>query len=364
MSIKQKIIVVVLIALIITVYSVYFLKDSTNAPTSRSSQTQVEVIAVQSRMLSDQVKVLGSSYANESVNITSNITETISSIQFTDGQLKNQGDVIAVLEQSEEQAQLKAAELQLQEHNRELKRLEQLIEKKAVSIREYDERLTRRDITLQVIEEIKARIGDRTLIAPFDGVVSIRNVSVGTLIRPGDVITTIEDISRIKLDFNVPSRYLSQLNPGIKIEAKSEAFPDIEFIGQIETINNKVDPVTRSILVRAVFDNANHQIRSGMLMMVNLLKNERESLVVPEESVVQKGDEKFVMVVGKDNIIQQRQIETGMYQNGLVEVTQFLTLGELVVVRGVHKVQPNATVSIRKEWPEYRPPQPGTLKGN
>lgn len=355
---------IILVLIIISSAAGYYFLSSKNPDQRGRPNSLVEVIQAERQTLFDNVEVLGSSYANESVEITSNITETISEIKFTDGQAVSKGDVIAVLEQSEEKAQLKAAQLQSKEHDRELNRLKRLLANKAASKRDYDERKTMRDITLQQAEEVKARIKDRTLQAPFDGILGIRSISSGALVRPGDVITTIQDISKIKLDFNVPSIHLSKLKPGTPINAYSDSLRNMKFEGVIETINNRVDPVTRSILVRAIIDNPDSIIKPGILMKVTLLQNQREGMVVPEESVVQEGDKHYLMIVSDDNTVRKRQVETGIHKEGLVEIVDNLNESEQVIVRGVHKVRNGSKVMISKVWDSIRSPEPGIMGEN
>lgn len=248
-------IIVTFITLIIVGAGVVWFLDSEAEERGGRPPTAVEVIAVARQPIADKIEVLGSSYANESITLTANVTETIAEIAFEDGQRVDAGDVIVILEQSEEQAQLKAAELQLAEHQRELGRLKRLLANKAASKRSYDERKTLRDITRQQVAEIQARIKDRTITAPFSGYLGIRQVSVGGLVRPGDAITTLEDSSQIKLDFEVPEVYLPRLVAGLPVVATNDAFVDLKFEGLVATVNNRVDPVTRSILVRAIIDN-------------------------------------------------------------------------------------------------------------
>lgn len=322
----------------------------------------VEVIPVKSQKLYDSVEVPGDAKANESVAISANVSETIKQINFTDGQYVHKGDVIALLDQSEEQAQLKAAELQLQEQNRELERTQELFKHKAASKRDYDEHKTQRDIAAQAIEEIKAKIEDRTIKAPFDGVLGIRQVSVGALLQPGEVITTIDDIDTIKLDFNVPSVFMSSLAPGMSIKAKVEALGGRVFDGTVATVNTRIDPVTRSILVRALIPNANHILKPGLLMQVTLLRNQREGLVVPEESIVQKANQFFVMVVKDDDTLEQREVTPGAHYTGIMEITDGLKAGEKVIVRGLMMARPGMKVKVIKVWDKIRAPDPGDLK--
>ncbi len=318
--------------------------------------TPVEVFPATLKSLHDSVEVLGNARANESVDISSNVSETIHEIRFTDGQYVLKGDVLAILEQSEEQAQLKAAELQLAEHERELARIQRLLKSKAASKRDADERETKVEIARQTAEEIKARIADRTIVAPFDGILGIRQVSVGALARSGDVLTTIDDIHRIKLDFYVPSVFLPQLKPGNQIEATVEALDNRIFNGNIDTINTRVDAATRSVLVRAVIPNPDLTLKPGLLMKINLIRNERESLVVPEEAMIQRARRFFLLIVDEENIVHEREVAIGAHYPGVMEITEGLKEGEKVVVRGIHTARDGQPVNVLKVWDEIRKP--------
>ncbi len=333
-------------------------------PTSAGKQPSkkpVEVYPVVREELFDKVEVLGTAQANESVDLSSTVTETIKSISFTDGEYVLKDNVLAILEQDEEQAQLKAAQAQLEEHQRELDRLQRLFKKKAASKRTVEERQTQVVIAEQMIEEIKARIADRTITAPFDGVLGIRQVSVGALVSTGDVLTTIDDIHRIKLDFYVPSIFLPQLKRGNEVKAKVEALNQRVFEGNIDTINTRIDPVTRSVLVRAVLPNPDLVLKPGLLMKIDLVRNQREALTIPEESVIQRKNRFYALVINDENIVTEQEIEVGTHYPGKMEVIAGINEGDKVVVRGIHTVRNGEEVEITKEWGKIREPLTGGL---
>ena len=115
--------------------------------------------------------------------------------------------------------------------------------------------------------------------------VGLREVSVGTLVQPSDQITTIDDISVIKVDFDVPSLFLPTLKKGLKITGKVEAFGNREFSGEVQTVNTQVDPLTRTVKVRAIIPNEDRVLKPGLLMTIDLIKNERQAIVIPEEGL-------------------------------------------------------------------------------
>jgi len=305
----------------------------------------------------DSVEALGTANANESIDITATVTETISEIRFQDGQHVKKGDIIVLLDQQEETAQLGAARAQLAENERELGRLKNLRANRAASQRDYDERATMRDVTLQQIKEIEARIEDRTLRAPFAGQLGVRRLSVGALVRPGDLITTLDDENAIKLDFTVPALYIDSLAPGLKVEATSDAIRDKVFEGVIDTVNSRIDPVTHSVLVRALLPNEEGLIRPGLLMQVTLLKDRREVLVVPEESVMQRQSKHYLMIVKDDNTVQEREVQIGIRKNGVVEITRGLQVGEKLIVRGMGSVRDGQQIVVQESWDKMKDSQ-------
>lgn len=325
---------------------------------ARGGDTPVSVVKAYRQEVFDQVEALGTAYANESITVTATASETISEILFTDAQQVSKGDVIARLEQREEQAQLAGAKAQLQEHKRELERIAGLLKGKAASQRDYDERQTQLQITQKEIDGIQARIEDRTLRAPFNGTLGIRRLSVGALVQPGDIITTIDDISTIKLDFSVPALNLAMLKPGVAIEARTEALGDRVFTGVVEQVDTRVDPVTRSILVRAIIPNDEAVLRPGLLMRVTLLKNARTPVVLPEESVLQRQDAHFVLVVHpQTNVVEERRITPGTRRPGILEVKEGVEEGEMIIVRGVNRAVPGKPVIVKDIWDAARAPQ-------
>ncbi|HEX2753558.1 MAG TPA: efflux RND transporter periplasmic adaptor subunit [Alphaproteobacteria bacterium] len=299
----------------------------------------------------DSVDAIGTAFSNESVNISSNVTEVLREVLFVDGQEVVKDDILVVLEQREQQAQLDAARARMEQDKRELARLEGLLAEKAVPRQDYDTRLTMLEVTKQEMAEAEARVAFRTIRAPFDGVLGVRLISPGALVQPGDLITTLDDISPIKLDFTVPSTYLSALKPGVEIEAIADALDNRVFRGRIESVNTRVDPVTRSVLVRAILPNDDHILKPGLLLKVTLIKNERTSVILPEETLMQRQEDHFVLVVADDNKVEQRKVSVGARRPGKVEITAGLKTGERVIVRGVNRVRAGQLVEVTETWP-------------
>lgn len=199
------------------------------------------------------------------------------------------------------------------------------------------------------MEAVKSRIADRIVVAPFDGVVGLRRISVGALVEPGTVVTNLDDDSVMKLDFNVPATFLPNIRIGSPIVATARAFGDQTFRGEISSIDSRVDPVTRSITVRAQIPNPKGVLKAGLLMTVEVLKNERKAVIIPEEAVIVRGREAHVLVVdptAETPTAEKKAVTLGRRQAGTVEIRNGLMAGEHVVTHGTLRVRPGQPVSI------------------
>lgn len=310
----------------------------------------VEVMPIHPQPVQNVIDALGTAQANESIDITASISETLAEVAFVDGQRVEKDTVIVRLEQKEEQAQLEAAKIQLAEHERELRRLSGLLKERAAAQRDVDSRQTQLRITKKNIEEITARIEDRTLRAPFAGRVGVRRLSEGALVQPGQVITTLDDTSQIKLDFTVPETALPFVSEGMSITARSTIYPDEIFEGILRTIDTRIDPMSRSLSVRALLPNEAGKIHPGMLLRVSIELPERSTLMAPEEAILQRKNKAFVLLVDDESVVQEREVTLGLRRDGLVELRTGVSEGEKLVVRGVVAVRNGMKVDVAKAW--------------
>ncbi len=313
--------------------------------------TNVEVATIARADFADVVQAIGDARANESVTITSQVTDVISRVAFDSGDVVVADQVLAELADAEEAAGLNEARSSLAEARRELQRFTDLSERGVASRSQIDELSSSVDQAQARVRALEARLADRIIRAPFDGVVGLRNASPGMLVRPGDAIAVLDDVSIIKLDFTVPERFITSLREGADIEAAAAAFADETFRGTITNIDSRVDPVTRTIIARAAIDNSDARLRPGMLMVVELRQNVRTTPAAPELAVFRQGDRAFVYVVeeGENGFAaQRRSVETGARSGGFIEIRAGLEPGEEVVSEGVHRVRPGAPVRVAR----------------
>lgn len=312
----------------------------------------LEVIVTQVREMrvADNIEALGTLRANESAELTATTTDTIAEIRFNDGERVSAGDVLVVMNSREQQAERSEALAAQEEARQQFERVQDLARRGTASAALLDQR--RRELaTAQArLAATDARLRDRRLTAPFDGVLGLRNVSVGSLLTPGMVITTLHDDSVMKLDFSVPELFISMIEPGLRIEARSRAYPADVFRGEVVSVGNEVDPVTRAFRVRALLSNDERKLRPGMLMTLGLSANERDAWVLPEETVLTRGREHSVFVViGEGDVLsaQRRVVQLGTRMPGLVEIRDGLAGDERVVTHGAFRLADGDAVRIR-----------------
>lgn len=318
-------------------------------PGGGRGQVVAEVI-VGRREFADQIRVLGVARSRRSVNITSNTTELVTRVMFTDGQTVAAGAPLVELQAREEDADLIRARAQLESAQRDYDRYRILAER-GVAPRVMAETAETALKTAQAaLAASEARRGDRILRAPFAGVLGLTSVTPGTLISPGSIITTLDDTSGIRVDFPLPERYLGVLPVGAPITATSDAFPGEAFNGRIALLDTRVNEQTRAVIARAEFPNPGNRIRPGMMMRVAVHQGRRQSLAVPEAAVQYEGQGAFVYRIarGENGMTAQRvEVQAGAVEGGYVEIVSGLANNDHIVASGLNRIQPGAPVSVQ-----------------
>lgn len=319
---------------------------STQLAVADENASPVFAITANTQEFYDQIEALGTLRANESVELTSVVTERVVEIHFESGQRVNKGDVLVTMETRQEEAMLAEEHSVLAEAERQLNRISPLVKRGAAT----ESSLTEAQLNIQTakarIAAIESQLKDRQIIAPFSGKLGLRNISVGIMAQPGTVITTLDDDTVMKLDFAIPEVYLSAIAEGNQIQASASAYPMQSFSGVVQSIDSRVDTATRSIQVRVLLDNSAHMLRPGMLMSVKLKKNPRQVIVLPEETLVPRGRKNYVYVVNENNIAEFKAVKIGARKKGVVEIVSGLEVGDKVVTHGTLKIQPGTQVKI------------------
>lgn len=307
---------------------------------------------VREQSFASRVEAIGTLAPNERVELTLTASDRVTALYFEDGDRVQKGKTLLSLAQREQVAQVESAEADLAQARLELARIEPLAEQGAVSQAELD--VTRRNFNTAAaqLRAVQSRQNDRVLIAPFDGVLGFRRVSVGSLVRPGDVVATLIDDSVMRLEFAVPSNFLRVLRPGLEVEASSGDLPGQAFTGIVDSIDNAIDPVTRSVRVRANVPNPSGILKSGMFMSVTLMAEPRRALSVPEVALQPRGPETFVWIAdmsGGEPVARRVKVQPGIRQAGRVEIVSGLSPGQMVITEGVLRVREGGPVVLTDE---------------
>ena len=305
----------------------------------------VVVAPVRLERLDQVIEALGTARANESIDVTAKVSNLVTAVHFGEGQSVARGALLVELDGAQARAQVAIAQAALTESQAQYKRSRELYTTKALSESQLDQieaTLRSNEARLAVAQ---AQLADTQVRAPFAGRTGLRRVSVGSLVNPGTVITTLDDTGTIKLDFTVAETYLSALTPGLSISARSAAYPDRTFEGRIASVDSRVDPNTRSVIVRALVPNPDGLLKPGMFLTVRISRGPSDALVLPEEALVPEQGDVFVFVIA-DGKAEKRLVHTGQRSVGSVQVVQGLADGEMVVTEGTQKLRDGVAVKV------------------
>lgn len=309
-----------------------------------AAQPPTAVIAARASLAawSDPLEALGTLRADESVTLSATVTETIAELTFEGGESVAAGELLVRLADDEQRADLRVAQALRDERRNAVNRLAQLQSRNLAPRADVEDARARLRQAEAQIQALEARLADTRIQAPFAGTVGFRNVSVGTLVTPGTELVTLDRLDVMKLDFTLPERALGQIQPGLALTATSAALPDTPFRGEIASIGTRIDPISRSITVRAELANPALALRPGMLMQVRLESAPREALVIPEEALMPQGQRQFVLTVQSDGEayrVEEREVRIGARRAGEVEILEGLAENDLVVAHGTERVR-------------------------
>jgi membrane fusion protein (multidrug efflux system) len=311
--------------------------------------TMVSVAVVQPRTFEDTIEVLGVAKGRQSVTLTAATTQLVERVRFADGQRVPRGAVLVELRDTEQDAGLAQAQAREVEARRAYDRYRTLGEQGWASKAQVDQYEAAWRSAQADVSAAKARQNDRTIRAPFAGVVGLSDVAPGALVNPGAPIVTLDDISVMRVDFQVPERYLGQLREGQALLATADAYPGETIAGRIAKLDTRVDERTRAITARAEFPNGSGKLKPGMLVRVGVSRGQRTNPSAPESAVSVQGDAAFVYILhtrGQGTMAEQRPIVTGARQQGFVEILEGVKPGDRVVGDGLNKIQPGQPVLV------------------
>jgi membrane fusion protein (multidrug efflux system) len=321
-------------------------EDEQGGPQNGGGATAIVAAEAETQAFPIVVEALGTAVANESVNLTAQQSDIVKTVLFEDGDIVKKGQLLVQLSDSQERARVNELSINIAEAKRQLARIKGLAKQSAASEQLLDEQRAKVDALEAQKDVADSQLLELEVRAPFAGRLGLRQVSIGTLVRPGDVISTLDDLSIVKVDFSISEVHLASVANGQSVTATSIAYPGESFKGQITSIDSRIDPITRSIQVRAQIPNKNLKLRPGMLLQINVEKRVIDALVIPEAALIPEGESQFVFVVDDENKVRKTKVKIGQRKPGWVQVIDGIEAGQLLVVEGTMKVRDGASVTV------------------
>jgi len=305
------------------------------------------------------LSAIGSVSAVQGAIIAAELGGVVSDIKFENGGVAKKGDVIMKLDASQEEALLRSAEAEAELARTDLERAQGLAAQKVVSKAELDAAESKFRRLTAIVDQMRSNIRKKTLVAPFDGHVGIRQVNVGQMINAGQQVVALTSLDPVYVDFALPQQHLAQLSQGLEVRVRSDAVPDRVFPGKLTAVNSMVDIATRNVSVQATLDNPDHLLRPGMFAKAEVVLPEKSpALVIPGSAVSYApfGDSVFVIEKKKDEktgketqVIRQQFVRIGEARGDFVSVKEGLKAGETVVGTGVFKLRNGMAVTINND---------------
>lgn len=292
----------------------------------------VHVIQPVVQKVRDRIEAIGTLRSREEVVITSEVSGRVVAIEFATGQRVADNQLLVQLDDRQVQADLQVAESRLADAQRQLRRAQQLRSSNSISQAQVDELRTGVDVAEAERQAARVRTTNHRIVAPFAGVVGLRELSPGAYIESGDPLTTLDADGAMELTFAVPERFIGQLQLAQAVSSMTASWPGEVFRGELAELDTRIDPLSRTLKVRALIDNRMGRLRPGQFMSVHLTLREREALVVPEQAVLLQGDESYLFVATADNTAERRSVELGSREPGMVEVLSGVSHEDRVVI--------------------------------
>lgn len=312
------------------------------------------VAPVSEQQLEEKIFLVGSLEAIEEIDLVSEIDARVIEINFEEGEFVSKGRVLIRLDARKLQAAVSEMQARFNLAKANLERSETLLNRETISQQDYDQAEAEFDAARALLQLAEERLDDATISAPFDGVMTERLISLGQYMSRGQALASLVVVNPLEVQFNVPERYIGQLQMDQEIEITVEAYPGELFGGNVIFISPRVDRNTRTVLVKAQIANADRRLKPGMFGNLELIFKAREAaLVIPEAAISYSSDQASVVVMNNEDKAEFREVEVGIRLAGEAEILEGLSDGERVVVEGYQKMRPGSRIQISIESREY-----------
>ena len=313
------------------------------------SQQVITVVAQppEKKITNDVLKLPAKILANEKVQVTTVVSEKIKKIIFKEGKFVKKNQILIELFDDEEKAIKKQILAEVKEAQMNYERASKLFSKGNISQTILDNRLMLKDKFNARLEEINAKINDLKILAPFDGITGVKNYSEGSLVKPGDIITTLYDIKTLKIQAKVPEKFINKINDKTIFFLRSSIDSDMIVKGKVSIIDPLIDDETRTFKIIGIINNPNSLLKPGLMVDLTFNFNDRESFFIRENAVFNQDNISYVYLVNKKNTVLKKKVNIGLRKDGLVEIIDGLSSFDLVVYEGINKIKEGTAVKIK-----------------
>ncbi len=331
-------------------YADYFPSNGDAGAETRPTRppARVEVVEATRSIMVQQVEAVGTTLARRAVDIRPATSGQIVEIAFSPGSLIEAGSLLARLDDAAEKADVAEAAADLRQARLELERATKLVERNTIAQATVDQLEAARQAAEARLQRTQKALDDRVIRAPFAGQVGLKQVNLGSRVNDETVITTLDDLEEIEIEFNVTEIFFGKVGISQKIEATSAAYDDRVFEGVIDSVDSRIDRSSRAFRVRAHIPNPDLALPSGMFMLVKLTLQERDVLTVPEEAIMVADDAAYVFVI-EDGKARQNLVELGQRSLGTVEITEGLAEGSTIVTKGLQRIRNGSPVNVAED---------------
>lgn len=352
---------------------------SQERPVRQRPAPVVNVVSPQRTTLTEEIEAVGTAQARASITVTSEVDGRLEKVAVAEGDRVKAGQVMFIIDDRTAKAQLARADAQLSDAQAAWNRAKQLKHSEVLSQAEADTLKAALNSAQADRDAAAAQLANYQIKAPFSGVLGLRQINQGSYIKAGDRLTTLDDLDQLEVLFAVPERYLGQIKIGQRVDIVSVSYADKTFSARVHQLDTRVDPINRTIIVKAVLDNAQRQLLPGQFLAVTLRTGEHQALMIPEQAIVTEGSDSFAYVLetaetsasgssslssvaesstpapSSTTIAVRTHINIGARQHGWVEIisaddnSAVITLADKIVINGHTRLGAQSPVDVQDD---------------
>lgn len=347
--------------IILSLLSVSMFISMPNAYANRPGASAVTVVTeqVQTHKVSQSLVLVGKLEAEQSVMISSEVTGKIDEIAVQANQQVSKGQILVKLDDDKALAAVAEAKAYLRDQQRVLQEYERLVKSNAITQTAINAQKAAVDIAQARLDAANANLNDLHISAPFAGTVGFIDFSRGKLVTSGSELLSLDNLSVMQLDLQVPERYLAQLEKGMTVTATTAAWPGKTFIGELVAIDSRINQQTLNLRVRIHFSNSDLALKPGMLVSADMDFPPMEAPIIPVQALEYSGTKRYVYVVGDNNKATRTEVKLGARVENQVVIEEGLSIGDKIVVQGIVNMRDGVAVTELTQTAKSEPTQGG-----